>query len=160
MALYIKGQGDCQNAIPCGRILRVTYDWTATAVSDLDTGTSFLTEKAGYACSPTGTYVRFVTGDSTANASKEIVEIEVERALIAGAWSSSVVIACCAHWYPAGSGKSGSVTLRVKTVKGILCDSDSAEQTKTVTIAATASGCSTNQIGTITYNADGTFSLA
>jgi hypothetical protein len=159
MARYIKGQSDCQNAIPCGRILRVTYDWTMTAVSDLDTGTSFLTEKAGWSCSPYGTYVRFVTGDSTAMNSREIVEIEVERAMNAGLWTSSVVINCFAHWYPSGSTKSGTVILRAKTIKGILCTDESAEQTKNLFIAVRGSSCSINPVGTITYNADGSFTL-
>jgi hypothetical protein len=159
MALYLKGQSDCLNAIPCGRILRVTYDWTMTGVSDLDTSTAFLTEKAGWSCSPYGNYVRFVTGDSTGTNSRETVEIEVERAMNDGRWNSSVVINCFAHWYPAGSTKSGNVVLRAKTITGILCTDESAEKTKPLFISATGSSCSVNPVGTITYNADGSFTL-
>ncbi len=77
----------------------------------------------------------------------------------AGLWTSSVVINCFAHWYPSGSTKSGTVILRAKTIKGILCTDESAEQTKTLFIAVRGSNCSINPVGTITYNADGSFTL-
>jgi hypothetical protein len=159
MALYLKGQSPCQNATPCGRILKITYDWAGTGMADLDTGTEFLGSKVGYDCPGGGSYMRFITGDDTGVNGKELVEIEVDRALADGAWTSTVLINLFAHWYPAGSDKQGTITIKAKTVKGILCSDESAEQTKTVYINERSSNCATYFAGNITYSSSGTFIL-
>lgn len=116
---------------------------------DLDTGTTFLGDKAGWSCGSGGDYMSW-SGDDTSADGTETITVDVEKALDDGAWASSVVIDCAAGWYiPAGG--SGSATLTVK-YRGDT-------QTKTVS-PGSQSSCATTGVATITVYDDGTFSLA
>lgn len=140
----------CNNCDPCANpLLELKYTWGGGA-HDLDTGTTFLGETAGWSCSGSGStgYMTW-SGDDTSADGTETITVDVQRALDDGAWASSTVINCAAGWYiPAGG--SGPATLTVK----YLGDT----QTKEVS-PGSQSSCASTGVGTITVYDDGTFSL-
>lgn len=145
--------GVCQ-ATPCGgcESLLITYDWSNTGQSDLDTGTTFLGTTVGYDCGASST--TYMTGwtDNTGGSEAETVTILFGAALAANQWSGSTTVSLNAGWYtPAGG--SGNVTVRVQ------CVGDNAtEQTLSVS-PGSQNGCATTNVATVTINANGTFTL-
>lgn len=142
----------CNNCDPCSCIpdLTIKYSWGG-GMRDLDTGTTFLGETAGWSCSSSGSteYMRW-SGDDTSADGTETITVCVGAAQEDGAWTSSVVIDCAAGWYiPAGG--SGPADLSV-TYRG---------ETRTMTVSpGSQSDCATTSVASITINDDGTWELS
>jgi hypothetical protein len=136
--------------------LAITYDWTGTDMTDLDTQTAAFSETVGYSCGSSGTYVLWLIGgdgatDDTSKNGFERVNVKVDTARTDSLWSSSYNIECFAGWY-APQGGSGYALLKV-SYKGDL---------KLQTISpGTQSACASTPVATITVYAtvqpDGTF---
>jgi hypothetical protein len=136
--------------------LAITYDWTGTDMTDLDTQTAAFSETVGYSCGDSGTYVLWLIGgdgatDDTSKNGFERVNVKVDTAISDGLWSSSYNIECFAGWYTPQGG-SGYALLKV-SYKGDL---------KLQTISpGTQSACASTPVATITVYAtvqpDGTF---
>ena len=81
--------------------LVVAYTW-GTDQQDLDTGTEFLGNTVGFAYADTAPYM-FWTGDDVNGGGAEIVQVDLNGAVQAGAAGSSFSVNCYAGWYqPAG----------------------------------------------------------
>ena len=141
--------------------LAITYDWTGTDMTDLDTQTAAFGEAVGFACGGGGTYVQWLQGgepctafgvcDDTSLNGFERVNVLVDTARTDSLWSSSYNIECYAGWYTPQGG-SGYALLKV-SYKGDL---------KLQTISpGTQSACASTPVATITVYAtvqpDGTF---
>lgn len=136
--------------------LAITYDWTGTDMTDLDTQTSAFSETVGFSCGDSGTYVLWLIGgdgrtDDQSKNGFERVNVLVDLARTDGLWSSSYNIECFAGWY-SPQGGSGFALLKV-SYKGDL---------KLQTISpGTQSACASTPVATITVYAtvqpDGTF---
>jgi hypothetical protein len=136
--------------------LAITYDWTGTDMTDLDSQTAAFSETVGFDCGGSGTYVQWLIGgdgnqDDISKNGFERVNVLVDLARTAGLWSSSYNIECYAGWYTPQEG-SGFALLKV-SYKGDL---------KLQTISPdTQMSCAATPVATITVYAtvqpDGTF---
>lgn len=127
-------------------VVLIEYSWTPPQL-DLDTGTSFLSTKVGWACSASGPYITW-SGDNTGYG-PEIVTVDVRAAYRDSAWASSCEIVCSAGWYsPAGG--SGPALLTV-TFNGV---------TQTLTISpGQQSNCASTTVARVTVHDDWTFTV-
>lgn len=151
------GIGDTSNATAtivvdsiADLVLVVDYTWP-TDLSDLDTGTSFLDEKVGWACDSGSSYL-FFSDDDTSNGGKETVWVSLGDSFDDGAWADSVSVDFFAGWF--GCPSRGPATLSIYT-----------EATNTVSFAinpACQSGCSSHLVGQadITIESDGRVVIA
>lgn len=136
---------------PC-EILEIRYDWIGTGKTDLDTGTTFLGTKAGYGCANNSPYMSW--RDITGTGATESVFIYFKAALDNNEWAGSTTVNLAAGWYSSAGG-SGPAKVRV------ICHSDpaaAAAQEKQIAPGSQSSCASTN-VGSVTINEDGTFTL-
>ncbi len=92
--------------------LQIIYTWTHEQY-DLDTGTEFLGDRVGYGYDG-AEYMEF-SGDDTEAGGREVVTIDLYRALLDGAWGVSVGIDLRAGWYgPAGGTGPATVTVALR----------------------------------------------
>jgi hypothetical protein len=139
----------CCSDQQCGTLL-ITYDWSGTGQNDLDTGTTFLGVKVGYSCGFSGPYISW-GGDNTSVNATERVEIRWLQALIDNQWSGSVNVDLAAGWFIPAEG-SGPCTVRVRCLEG------GPEQSKTI-YPGEQSSCASENVGYITIDDNGTFTL-
>jgi len=99
------------------KVLEIRYEWINSSSRDLDTGTTFLGNKVGWACGSGSQYMIW-SGDSVGSSSVETVKIEIKRALEDKAWSKSTTIQLAAGWYIPARG-SGPAKIWASCKKGI-----------------------------------------
>jgi hypothetical protein len=147
----------------CGNceILKITYDWSESSSSDLDTGTTFIGYKVGWPPPPSsnacGTgnneYISW-GGDNTSSSASEYVLIYFKKALDAGLWNTSTQVDLAAGWYSPANG-SGPAKVIVE------CYNVTDEDTKKEKVINPGSQnvCASTNVGSITIYEDGSFTL-
>lgn len=159
MATYSIGPcGCCGGNSNCASLI-ITYDWSNTSSNDLDTGTTFLGTKAGWACGPDYSYggseYLIFLGDEQGSNSSESVIINFKAARDANLWSNSVAVDLAAGWYVGAYNGGGQIVIRVNCVGG----SGATEQTKTV-MPGIQGNCASTNVGSVTIYENGTFTLS
>lgn len=132
-------------------ILEIYYDWTGTGQRDLDTGTTFLETKVGYACGFGDDYIQW-SGDNVSSDSFEVVYIFITNSLNDGLWNDDIVVDLAAGWYAPANGYGPAI------VRALIRGKPETEQSKTIN-PGVQFGCATTSVGFITINSDGTFIL-
>jgi hypothetical protein len=134
------------------KVLEIRYEWLDSSAKDLDTGTTFLGTTVGWGCYYSGgdTARRYMhwSGDSTGSGSREVVYIEIKKALDDKAWSGSTTIHLAAGWYiPAGGSGPAKV---VAVCRPDFTQSRSIGESQTIDISpGRQRGCAFTSVGSV-----------
>lgn len=136
-------------------VLVITYSWPADQ-PDLDTGTSFLDTKVGFACGSGNEYISF-SGDDTTFGGRETTKILLGASFSDNQWDSEVTISMATGWF--SNRGSGPASVSINTEKVVANVTVASEALSIVVDPGAQSGCATFEVGEVVVMVDDTVSI-